>query len=59
MEQQETIAVTADPNHEEFQSRYDEHSMVFDAMLEIKNAMLSEDRQREIAKMLVDSFCGD
>lgn len=57
--QKRSRELLADPNHEEFQVRYDEHSMVFNAILTIKNAMLREDRRAEVARMLIDSFSGE
>lgn len=47
-----------EPNHPEFQARYQELLGVFGAMIKIKHAMLSPERQAQVADMLESSFSG-
>lgn len=46
----------ANPNHFEFQARWDEHQKVFSAMLAIAIATLPKTRQLQIAEALLRSF---
>lgn len=48
-----------EPNHPEFQVRYDEHSKVFAAILGIKFCMLSEERKSQVAEAIARSFSED
>ena len=57
--QQRSKQLLGDPNHKEFQVRYDEHERMFGAMLTAKFCMLPVERQNQVAEAIARSFSED